>query len=51
MSRKGHKALFAGCPIERDSWLQFLGNCGFEQFKVEKDEVTQKEYMIFVLPL
>ena len=51
LSQKGHKALFAGCPIYKDTWLQFLGNCGFEQFKVEKDEVTQKEYMILILPL
>ncbi len=51
LSKKGNKVLFAACPIYRDSWLQFLGSCGFEQFKVEKEEKTQKEYMITVLPL
>jgi len=51
LTQNGHKVLFAGCPIQRSSWIQFLGKCGFEQFKVEKDEATQKEYMIFVLPL
>ncbi|WP_226530585.1 GNAT family N-acetyltransferase [Metabacillus niabensis] len=51
LSKKGYRVLFAGCPIQRNSWMQFLGKCGFEQFKVEKDEGTQKEYMISVLPL
>lgn len=51
LSRKGHKALFAGCPIIQDSWLQFLGKCGFEQFKVEKEDTTSREFMIMVKPL
>lgn len=51
LRRKGHKALFAGCPVNQDSWLQFLGRCGFDQFKVEMDEVTKKEFMITVKPL
>ncbi len=51
LALKGHKVLFAGCPIYRTSWIRFLGNCGFEQFKIEKDELNQKEYMISVLPL
>ena len=51
LARKGFNVLFAACPIKRASWIQFLGKCGFEQFKVEKDEATQKEYMISVLPL
>ncbi|MBO1510573.1 GNAT family N-acetyltransferase [Metabacillus bambusae] len=51
LSRKGHKALFVGCPIQQDKWLQFLGKCGFEQFKVEFDEYTSKEFMIAVKPL
>jgi GNAT superfamily N-acetyltransferase len=49
--QRGHKAFFAACPIVQDSWLQFLGKCGFQQFKVEKDENTLKEYMITVKPL
>jgi N-acetylglutamate synthase-like GNAT family acetyltransferase len=51
LRHKGHKALFAGCPIRQDLWLQFLGKCGFEQFKVEMDETTKKEFMITVKPL
>lgn len=45
---RGHRALFVGCPIHQNSWLLFLGKCGFEQFKVEKDETLNKEYMISV---
>jgi GNAT superfamily N-acetyltransferase len=51
LSEKGHKALFAGCPIQRDSWLLFLGKCGFEQFKVEEDDTTYKKIMISVKSL
>lgn len=51
LRHKGHKALFAGCPIRQDLWLQFLGKCGFEQFKVEMDETTKREFMITVKPL
>ncbi|MGM0873508.1 MAG: GNAT family N-acetyltransferase [Bacillota bacterium] len=51
LSRKGHKVLFVGCPILQDSWLQFLGKCGFEQFKVEKEDTTSREFMIMVKPL
>ncbi|MGM7720219.1 GNAT family N-acetyltransferase [uncultured Metabacillus sp.] len=51
LKHKGHKVLFAACPIKQDSWLQFLGKCEFEQFKVEKDETTSKEYMITLKPL
>lgn len=51
LHQRGHKALFAACPINQDSWLQFLGKCGFQQFKVEKDDTTTKEYMITVKPL
>jgi GNAT superfamily N-acetyltransferase len=51
LSQKGHKALFVGCPIQQNTWLQFLGKCGFEQFKVEFDEYTSKEFMIAVKPL
>lgn len=51
LSKRGHKALFAACPIKQDSWLQFLGKCGFEQFKIERDDSSSKEYMITVKPL
>ncbi|PGT78123.1 MULTISPECIES: GNAT family N-acetyltransferase [Bacillaceae] len=51
LSDNGHKAIFAGCPIQRDSWLLFLGKCGFEQFKVEEDDTTHKKFMISVKPL
>lgn len=50
LNSKGNSAIFAGCPINQDSWLQFLGKCGFEQFKVEKDDRNLKEYMITVKP-
>jgi GNAT superfamily N-acetyltransferase len=51
LSLRGHKALFAACPTKQDSWLQFLGKCGFEQFKIEQDVSTSKDYMITVKPL
>ncbi|MFY0759209.1 GNAT family N-acetyltransferase [Metabacillus dongyingensis] len=46
----GHKAVFAGCPASRLDWLKFLGRCGFEQLKSEKDS-EGKEYIITVKPV
>ena len=48
---KGHKVLFVGCPVNQNSWLEFIGKCGFEQFKVETEKLTSKDYMIAVKPL
>lgn len=47
---KGHKAIFAGVPVEAEMWIQFLSDCYFEQFKVEKDEQNQM-FLIMVSPL
>ncbi|MDQ0231318.1 GNAT family N-acetyltransferase [Metabacillus malikii] len=51
LKQQGHSAIFAACPSHRYSWLTFLSNCGFEQFKYEKDEEKLKEYIITVKPL
>ncbi|TXC92102.1 GNAT family N-acetyltransferase [Metabacillus litoralis] len=51
LKSKGHKACYVGCSINQDGWLRFLGNCGFEQLKIEKEVTTSKEYMISVMPL
>lgn len=45
-----HKAMFAAVPIDRSEWILFLGQCGFEQLKTEKDE-KGKSFMILVKPL
>lgn len=50
LKQDGHKAIFAGCPASRLDWLQFLGICGFEQLKSEKD-THGKEYIISVKPV
>jgi GNAT superfamily N-acetyltransferase len=50
LQKKGHKAIFAGVPVEAPVWIQFLSDCYFEQFKVEKDEQNQM-YIIMVSPL
>ncbi len=50
LREKGHKAIFAGVSVEADWWIQFLSDCYFEQFKVEKDEQNQM-FLIMVSPL
>ncbi|MGI8385641.1 GNAT family N-acetyltransferase [Robertmurraya sp. P23] len=50
LREKGHKAIFAGVPVETDMWIRFLSDCYFEQFKVEKDEQNQM-FLIMVSPL
>lgn len=51
LKSKGHKTCYVGCSIYQEGWLRFLGKCGFEQIKIEKDIATSKEYMISVMPL
>ncbi|EWH19752.1 hypothetical protein M769_0125590, partial [Bacillus haynesii] len=50
LREKGHKALFAAVPYEKDEWLNMLARSGFEQLKTEKDK-EGKRYLIMVLPL
>ncbi|MDQ0927354.1 GNAT superfamily N-acetyltransferase [Bacillus atrophaeus] len=45
-----HKAVFAAVPINRNEWILFLSQCGFEQLKLEKDE-NGKQFIILVKPL
>lgn len=45
-----NKAMFAAVPIERQEWVLFLSQCGFEQLKNEKDD-REKTYIIMVKPL
>ncbi|MEK3710344.1 GNAT family N-acetyltransferase [Bacillus sp. FSL K6-1005] len=48
--KEKHRALFTAVPIDRNEWIRFLSQCGFEQLKTEKDE-ADKSYMIMVKPL
>ncbi|WP_066059923.1 GNAT family N-acetyltransferase [Robertmurraya korlensis] len=50
LQEKGHKAIFAGVPVDAHIWIQFLSDCYFEQFKIEKDEQNQM-FLIMVSPL
>ncbi|UTL74212.1 GNAT family N-acetyltransferase [Bacillus halotolerans] len=45
-----HRALFTAVPIDRNEWILFLSQCGFERLKTEKDE-ADKPYIIMVKPL
>ncbi|MFC5734823.1 GNAT family N-acetyltransferase [Cytobacillus gottheilii] len=49
MKDKGHKAIYAGVPIMENEWISFLSECGYEQFKLEKDK-QDVQYLIFVKP-
>lgn len=49
LKEKGHKAIFAGVPIEEYEWSNFLSDCGFEQFKTEQS--NGDTYLVMVLPL
>jgi len=46
---KGHKAMFAGVPIDEYEWSNFLNDCGFEQFKSEENK--GETYLIMVRPI
>lgn len=48
--RAKHKAMFAAVSIDRSEWILFLGQCGFEQLKMEKYD-RGKSFMILVKPL
>jgi GNAT superfamily N-acetyltransferase len=50
LQEKGHKAIFAGVPVDAHIWIRFLSDCYFEQFKIEKDEQNQM-FLIMVSPL
>jgi N-acetylglutamate synthase-like GNAT family acetyltransferase len=45
----GHKAMFAGVPIDEYEWSNFLNDCGFEQFKSEENK--GETYLIMVRPI
>ncbi|RLQ95896.1 GNAT family N-acetyltransferase [Falsibacillus albus] len=49
LKANGHKAIFAGVPIEQYTWVDFLSRCGFEQFKVESEE--KQQFLILVKSL
>lgn len=36
--RGEHKAMFSAVPLDRQGWVLFLSQCGFEQLKLEKDD-------------
>jgi GNAT superfamily N-acetyltransferase len=45
----GHKVAYAAIPIMQQGWSTFLSKCGFEQYKLEKEE--GHTYLLFVKPL
>jgi N-acetylglutamate synthase-like GNAT family acetyltransferase len=49
LKEKGHRAIFAGVPIDEYEWSNFLSDCGFEQFKTEKNK--GETFLIMVRPL
>ncbi|MCM3094441.1 MULTISPECIES: GNAT family N-acetyltransferase [unclassified Cytobacillus] len=50
LKKKGEKSFFAGVPDYRNSWVNFLADAGFEQFKIETSDNGQM-FLIMVLPL
>lgn len=46
---KGHRAIFAGVPIEEFEWSNFLSDCGFEQFKSEENK--GETFLVMVRPI
>jgi len=49
LKEKGHRAIFAGVPIDEYEWSNFLSDCEFEQFKSEKNKGDT--FLIMVRPL
>lgn len=49
LCKKGHKAIFAGVPIDEFEWSNFLSDCGFEQLKLEENK--GETFLIMVRPL
>lgn len=50
LKSRSEKVIFAATPIEKPEWSIFLSKCGFEQYKLEEDELGNK-YIILILPL
>ncbi|MBU8733754.1 GNAT family N-acetyltransferase [Cytobacillus oceanisediminis] len=50
LKEKGEKSFFAGVPENRQNWIYFLADAGFEQFKMEASP-DEKEFLIMVCPL
>ncbi|RBP95080.1 acetyltransferase (GNAT) family protein [Cytobacillus firmus] len=50
LKKKGEKSFFAGVPENRQSWIYFLADAGFEQFKMEASP-DGKDFLIMVCPL
>lgn len=46
---RGHRAIFAGVPIDEYEWSNFLSDCGFEQFKSEENK--GETFLIMVRPI
>lgn len=49
LKEKGHKAIYAGVPIMENDWIAFLAQCGYEQFKLERDK-EDNQFLILVKP-
>jgi N-acetylglutamate synthase-like GNAT family acetyltransferase len=47
-NHKGHKAIFAGVPIDEYEWSNFLSDCRFEQLKTEENK--GETFLIMVRP-
>ncbi|KAF0824305.1 GNAT family N-acetyltransferase [Cytobacillus firmus] len=50
LKKKGEKSFFAGVPENRNNWIYFLSDAGFEQFKTETSD-DGREFLIMVCPL
>lgn len=49
LNGRGHRAIFAGVPINEYEWSNFLSDCGFEQFKAEEND--DETFLIMVRPI
>jgi predicted GNAT family N-acyltransferase len=50
LKKDDNKVVYAAIPMEKDNWLQFMTSCGFEQYKIDKDE-NNKKYLLLICPL
>ncbi|MDZ5470637.1 GNAT family N-acetyltransferase [Bacillus sp. 31A1R] len=50
LKEEGMNVIFAGIPFDQYNWIDFLGKCSFEQFKIEKDD-QGNSYLIMIRPI
>ncbi|MFZ3588099.1 GNAT family N-acetyltransferase [Bacillus sp. DJP31] len=47
--KNNHQIVYAAVSIHQNIWISFLASCGFEQYKIEKED--GKTFLLFVKPL